>query len=124
MVDTNLRIRVERLLKGDIRIEDLTTLFLALRGRSDGREILTEMGDFVAQRDERNKGIVTRACRDYFASLRLFLSVRSGKTPLSLADLPHNFGDALYGTFRRADYKIIKDETGLRRAAAELLLKD
>jgi hypothetical protein len=123
MVDANLRIRVERLLKGDIRIEDLTTLFLALRGRCDGREILTEMGDFVAHRDERNKGIVTQACRDYFTSLRLFLDHSSGANPVTLDDLPSNFADALYGSFRRTDNGVIKDETGLKRSAAELLLK-
>lgn len=44
-----LRIRVERLLRGDQRPEDLAALFLALRDYSGGRECVVEIGNYIAR---------------------------------------------------------------------------
>lgn len=62
---TALRIRVERLLRGDLRSADLTAIFLALRDYSGGRECVVEIGDFIAHRGERRKGLITREARDF-----------------------------------------------------------
>lgn len=43
MPDAGLRARVERLLRGDLRIDDLTRLFLYVRDRCDGREPVREI---------------------------------------------------------------------------------
>ena len=67
MPDPASRTRVERLLRGDFRVDDLTRLFLYARDRCDGRESVKEVGDFVAHHNERNKGTVTRATREWFA---------------------------------------------------------
>src|SRR5450759_1802598 len=114
MIETGLRIRVERLLRDDFRVEDLTTLFLALRDRCEGREAIREIGDFVAHRDERTKGITTTAVRDFFTSSRFVVEYNLAKKSLSMADLPANFMDILYATFRRLDNKILKSQTHLK----------
>jgi hypothetical protein len=124
MIDTGLRIRVERLLRDDFRVEDLTTLFLALRDRCEGREAIREIGDFVAHRDERTKGITTTAVRDFFTSSRFVVEYNLAKKSVSMADLPANFMDILYATFRRLDNKILKSQTHLKRSAAERLLEN
>ena len=46
--DHMMRARVERLLTGKFRVLDLQDLLLFLRARSDGRETVREIGDFVA----------------------------------------------------------------------------
>jgi hypothetical protein len=122
MIDTGLRLRVERLLRGDFRVEDVTTLFLALRDRCDGREAIGEIGDFVAHRDERTKGITTKGVRDFFTNVKFIARFRFAKERLDLTDLPSNFMDVLYGTFKLLDNKVLKSETGLKRAAAEMNL--
>jgi hypothetical protein len=66
-----LRVRVERLLRGNFRAEDLNRLFLYARDRCQGRESVQEIGDFVAHHDERSKGVVTRRTRDFFFALAL-----------------------------------------------------
>jgi hypothetical protein len=48
MADPGMRARVERLVQGDVRVDDLTRLFLFARDRCDGRECVREIGDFVA----------------------------------------------------------------------------
>jgi hypothetical protein len=48
MQNRALKARVDRLLGGDYRPEDLTHIFLALRSSSYGRESIRELGDFVA----------------------------------------------------------------------------
>jgi hypothetical protein len=75
MSDARLRVRVERLLRGDLRTDDLSTLFLALRDRSNCAEVVSEIGDFVAHQDERTKGITTRSVRDFFTTLKFQVQI-------------------------------------------------
>ena len=51
-----LRQRVLRLMNGELRVNDLTTLFLNARRRTQGRETIEEIGDFVAHQDTRTRG--------------------------------------------------------------------
>jgi hypothetical protein len=125
MVDAALSARVQRLLHGQFQVEDLTTLFLALRGpRSGGRQAVDEVGDFVAHRDERNKGIVTQAVRDFVKMSEYQMARLEKKTPLSLANLPPEFLDVLWATFRRLDVKTATTATGLRRKELDRALSD
>jgi len=120
MSDTALRSLVERLLRGDFRVLDISTLFLAMRDRHGGRQTVREVGDFVAHHSDRFKGIVTDTTRDFFTVIRFQLP----KTPtISLNDLPRNIVDILYATFRRIDNKILRSELGLKRSVAERLLQ-
>jgi hypothetical protein len=68
MSDAGMRARVVRLLEGRSTADDLTRLFLFARDSCDGREAIQEIGDFVAHAGERNKGLLTRAARDWFWS--------------------------------------------------------
>lgn len=127
MIDTNLRVRVERLLRDDFRVEDLTTLLLAMRFRSGGRETVREIGDFVAHRDERTKGIITRSTRDFFITLKFLVPyipvAGSNPPPLSIANLPASIREFLPASLRQINNDMLQKETGLKRATAEKLLK-
>jgi hypothetical protein len=57
------------LLSGRHLVHDLDRLFLAQRDRGHERESFREIGDFVAHRDERQKGLVTQTCRDVSRAL-------------------------------------------------------
>jgi hypothetical protein len=70
MIDQDLRSRTRRLLSGDRRVDDLDRLYLGQRGaRSRNKMAFLEIGDFVAHRNLRNKGLITQAGRDVFTSL-------------------------------------------------------
>jgi hypothetical protein len=124
MADPKSRARVERLLRGDIRVDDLTNLFLFARDRSDGRESVQEIGDFVAHHDERTKGIITRNTRDWFAIVRFFGPVfrPGGPHKYNLDQLPAITPQFIQATLRRLDHETIKKETGLSRAQANKML--
>jgi hypothetical protein len=81
MLDTDLQRRVQRLLSGDRRTEDLDRIFLSVRGRDQGRASLREIGDFVAHRDQREKGQVTARVRDMFLSCRSWSRQQMGIAP-------------------------------------------
>jgi hypothetical protein len=114
MSDPIMRARVERILRGEVRVEDLTRLFLFARDRCDGRESVQEIGDFVAHHDERTKGIVSKTVQDWSVIVRF-----RGWMPnqvLNLQRLPAIFPDYLRATSRRLDHKTIKMSTGLKRS--------
>jgi hypothetical protein len=120
MASSDLRSRVERLLKGDFRPDDLTRLFLYARDRCDGRESVQEVGDFVAHRDQRSKGIITRTARDFYTILR-FKIPNLGQA-IDGANLPSDFPEFLTAVLRSLDAKLIKRDTGLSLASARKLL--
>jgi hypothetical protein len=68
MLDDDLSLRVRRLLSGQHRIDDLDRLYLGQRQRSGNRPAFREIGDFVAHRDGRDKGLLTQTARDVFVS--------------------------------------------------------
>jgi hypothetical protein len=72
MIDDDLRLRAGRLLTGQHRVEDLDRLFLGQRDRHHGKESFREIGDFVAHRAERQKGLVTQVARDVFTSVSIW----------------------------------------------------
>jgi len=65
--DNRARAWVQRLLRDDIRSGDLANLFLYARDRPDGRPSVKEIGDFVAHHNERERGIITDATRDWLS---------------------------------------------------------
>lgn len=86
MIDADLKRRVDRLLRGERRTEDLDRLYLGLRERAFGRASVREIGDFVAHRSEREKGPVTARVRDIFVSLHSWARGLMGYVP-SLPEL-------------------------------------
>jgi hypothetical protein len=81
MIDAEMHRRVERLLRGDRRVDDLDRIFLGLRDRAHGRASVREIGDFVAHRGERDKGPVTSRVRDIFISLHSWAGGLLGRVP-------------------------------------------
>lgn len=73
----DLRLRVQRLLRGERRHDDVDRLFLGLRDRADSRETIREVGDFVAHRDERDRGTVLQQTSDVLLSIQTFLKIRA-----------------------------------------------
>ncbi len=120
MSDPIVRARVDRLLRGEVREDDLTRLFLFARDRCDGRECVQEIGDFVAHHNERTKGITTNTVKDWSVIVRLRGWMPNQK--LDLQHLPSIFPDYLWATSRRLDHKTIKKETGLTRSEAAAVL--
>jgi len=81
MKPTELRQRVERYLRGDCRVADLDRIFLGLRDQCHGLASIREIGDFVAHRDQREKGAVTNTVRDIHLSLDSWLHQGEGRFP-------------------------------------------
>jgi hypothetical protein len=117
MADAAQRARVERLLRGDFRVDDLTRLFLYARDRCDGREPVQEIGDFVAHQDERTKGLITRATRDWFSIARVSGAVVQLKQPIDLKNMPGTFPDFLWANLRRQPAIISRNPKITRKQA-------
>lgn len=117
------RTRVERLLSGDVRPDDLTRLFLYLRDRCDGRESVEEVGDFVAHHSERTKGLVTRAARDWFYIAKVLSPLQMRNQPINLLRLPDIFPEFLSASLRRAG-KAVFQKTGITTKAATAMLPE
>ena len=113
--------RVERILRGDLREDDVTRLFLYARDRCDGRESVQEIGDFVAHHSKRTKGIVTKSAREWFAIIRCGSPAFLGK-PLDPQRLPKDFPAFLHAMGRRLERKLIRRQTGLRQSEAVALI--
>jgi hypothetical protein len=118
LIDEDLRGRVRRLLAGSHKVNDLDRLFLALRDRSHKRESVREIGDFVAHRDERQKGLVTQTGRDVFTSIDVWSLRLRGRKP-STQDIAR----AAWANFRLASDNQLKVGCGLQRGTVKGRLK-
>lgn len=120
MPNPGIRARVERLLRRDFRVSDLSTLFLYARERCDGRESVREVGNFVAHHSERTKGIITQMTREWCITAWFHcLSLQRG---LDVRRLRANFPEFLRASFNRLDHQTIKKATGMRRVDASKML--
>ena len=81
LIDDDLQRRTDRLFGGSHRTDDLDRLVLGLRSRAGSRDCFREIGDFVAHRDQRQKGPVTQIARDVFTSLEVWSLGLRGKSP-------------------------------------------
>ena len=114
-----MRTRVERLLRGDFRPDDLTRLFVYVRDRSDGRESIQEIGDFTAHHSERSKGLITRTTRDWFLTVQFTVGKRR---TYGLQQLPANFREVMRASLRRLPHEVIEEKTGMSKVAATKML--
>lgn len=118
MIDDDLRMRVRRVLAGQRRVDDLDRLFLGLRDRHHRNESVREVGDFVAHRAERQKGLVTQVARDVFTSVSVWsLGFRNKKAERS------DIVRAAKANFRLASDQQLKDGCGLRRPVVKRRLE-
>lgn len=125
MANARLRARLERLLGGDIRLDDLTNIFLDIR-TGCASESVREIGDFIAHGGERYKGIVTETALDWAitSDFQNWIVLNNFQKPADLARRPSNYIRVLEASLRRHDSDdIIRQMTGLDRSTARQTLK-
>jgi hypothetical protein len=118
MLDDDLRHRAGRLMAGDHRVVDLDRLFLGLRARAGAQACFREIGDFVAHRDTREKGLITQVGRDLFTSVDVWSLKMRGRDP-SWADMDR----AAYANLRLASDEQLRDGCGCQRSSAKQRLQ-
>jgi hypothetical protein len=99
-------------------VEDLDRLFLALRERSYKDEVISEIGNFVAHRGQRDKGPVTQRVHDMATSARIWLAGITGKV-LKLNDARI----AATVKLRLASDDQLLSGCGMNRTTAETVLR-
>ncbi|WP_146148997.1 hypothetical protein [Pseudaminobacter soli (ex Li et al. 2025)] len=68
--DQQLKARLNRLMSGDLRADDVAKLYVGMRSSSYGRVSFKELADFAAHPDLRNRGPVTDRIRDMRTTFR------------------------------------------------------
>jgi hypothetical protein len=123
MPDPKSRARVQRLLRGDFRPDDLTGLFLYARDHCDGREPVAEIGHFVAHHQERDRGIVTKSTGEWSAAIRFHASrldpITGKPNVFHTRKMPVATRDYFEIAVNRIDPRTIRQMTGLSRKAAD-----
>jgi hypothetical protein len=114
MRDPVLRQRVERLLSGPFRPDDLLKLFALLRLQSYGMQTVQEIGHFAAHAAERDRGISTDMAKGFFDILRFQGFAIENKHPLDLTNLPAKFARMLSANFNRFEGKEIAEAAKIR----------
>lgn len=117
-----LRPLVERLLRGDFRPRDLDTIILAIRAKTDGRKAIRDIGDFVAHREDRFRGIIAEETQEWFHLARS--TVYYSKEPVDLNNVHPDFLPSLEITLSRMDKHSLQKEVGASHQAAQRLLKN
>jgi hypothetical protein len=118
LLDDDLRLRARRLIAGDFRTGDLDRLFLGQRDRAANRACFREIGDFVAHRDTREKGLVTQVGRDIFTSVDVW-SLKLRGRDASWADIKR----AAHANFRLASDEQLRTGCGCQRQMARKRLE-
>jgi hypothetical protein len=120
MPDPKSRAKVQRLLRGDFRTGDLTDLFLFARDHCDGREVVKDIGDFVAHHNERDRGVITRATREWFTVVRFHMpSYQPNQArQYDAQKMPPATRDYLKIAVNRIGANIVSEKTKLHRADA------
>ena len=116
-----LRSRVQRLLSGEIREQDLHRLFLSIREESGGSGLVSEIAHFLAHPSVRTRGIAWHEVRDMFVFLKFRESLKRRR--IFTTDFPASMPDAMRANLRRMRQPILKRETGLNRNDAEKVLE-
>lgn len=122
--DTDLRARVQRLLRGDIREHDLHRLFYRMREEAEGKGILAEVAHFLAHPTLRTKGLATQEARDFFAFLKFRMPLASNPNPtIVTTDLPATVPAALRANLRRMRKSTLKREAKTNPVHAKRVLE-
>lgn len=119
------RIRAQRFLTGEFRVEDLHYLFLFLRQQSYGKETVADIGNMVGHADARKQGVSMRRVTDHY-HIAQYQSVRFEGNPvlraLNIYDAPPNLFDMMDATLRLLASELLLKYTGLRRDQASTAL--
>ena len=118
MLDDDLRHRARRLMTGDRRVADLDRLFLGLRARAGAQSCFREIGDFVAHRETREKGLITQVGRDVFTSVDVWSLKMRGRDQ-TWADIAR----AAHANLRLASDEQLQAGCGCQRSSAKQRLQ-
>ncbi|WP_294266338.1 hypothetical protein [uncultured Sphingomonas sp.] len=123
-MDENLKLWVSRLIKGDASARDLDRIYLSLRARSYGNKAVTEIGDFIAHADQRDRGEVFSVSNDMVTTLVYNMqSIAAREAGIAdCADLEKikNYGKSLLNLHSDAELKRL---IGLNRKSAKEVLE-
>lgn len=115
---------VQRLIRGDIRNGDLANLFLYARDRSDGRQSVAEIGAFTAHHNERERGLVTEATREWAAVIAFHAPALTGqRSIMDFARLPSVTVEYLRAMKNRIEHRPMKQAIGIDRKHAFRLIE-
>jgi len=110
------RIRVQRMLAGRCREDDLKRLMLSLRQRSYGCQIVKDIADLIAHEDERDQGLIVDTISQMYFCFKLFYESRNQK--FDVGRLPNYFENCVYAAIQNAPSSLLKKNTGFKRGAA------
>lgn len=116
-IKDELRFRVQRFLTGPFDVNDLTKLFLFLRGYSYGRQSVRDLGDMIGHADVRNKGLSVDRVRNVqtIALFKVPLFRPNGRKSIVLSDAPSTLLAAMDATFQCLDDALLENNTGMTR---------
>lgn len=112
------KIRVDRLLRGERRVNDLQNLFSDLRMCRPGRASVKEVGHFAAHREKRDEGISLKRANDIQTSAKLWQRQQNGVVP----DTGH-LNEAGLANLRIIPDRALRDRFDLSRQTAEQTFK-
>lgn len=121
LLKKDARRRVERLLAGERRTDDLTRLFLDLRARVGPDSCVREVGDFLAHRSERDRGVTMNAAQDFHTGARGWLAAIRAGSPNAIT--LEQFAEVARANLRRATPEQILRGCRLSRTEAKASLE-
>ena len=120
IITTGMRGSIERILSGDVRVQDLHALFFSMRQESGGKGIVSEIAHFVAHPEPRTQGITRDELRDFYAFLKFRGPFETSR--LEMTDLPATVPEALRANLRRTRGSDLKREAGTNPIHAKRVL--
>lgn len=120
LFDEQLKARLNRLMSGDLRTEDVAKLYVGKRSSSHGHASFRELADFAAHPDLRNKGPVTERIRDMRTTFKPMID--NAFVPKS-ATIEQLLARAVSNLRMANDEQIKRFSNGLSRKQTEATLK-
>ena len=122
------RIAVRRLLDDPHQPEHIRTLLLFLRDRNGGRQMIRDLGDYIAHKSERDRGFLHTLATEnasIIASMGFRMSGAPGVvTALNYAALPSFLLTFLSANLKRLDAEALKKATKIKRVEAAAIIKN
>lgn len=117
---TGMRGSIERILGGDVRSQDLHTLFFSMRQTSGGKGIVSEIAHFIAHPEPRTQGITKDELRDFYTFMKFRAPFETSR--LEMTDIPASVPEALRANLRRTKASTLNREVGTNPIRAKRVL--
>lgn len=119
IIATGMRGSIERILGGDVRAQDLHTLFFSIRQELCGKGIVSEIAHFIAHPEPRTQGITRDELRDFYTVMKFRAQLTSR---LEMTDIPATVPEALRANLRRTRASTLKREARTNPVRAKRVL--